>query len=142
LPRRAAQGQRAFGVSPVRRERNRNGRRAYRQLPLDGVLYMTLDEHARGGTDFLSSSADQHAACPGLSRGLGRVGVGHGPDDPSRSDPSAYERSEQMGARAPRANEVQPPRAVSAVVVARRGAGFGDTVANGRLIYLMSYMQV
>ena len=87
-----------------------------------GVFFLTLDEHAQGGTDFFRHRPSGTLRAPVYPEDWQKLAIRYRGQALERRDPPAYERREQVGGRSQRADEVQSARAVSSVAVAQRGA--------------------
>ena len=104
-----------------------------------GVYYLTLDEHARGGTDFYRHRAS---------------GTSRAPVYPEDWAAWPFDTADELWGRVirPHTNDASQwdrvrhvPMKFNRVVLFRpwlwhnAGVGFGDCPANGRLIYVLSY---
>jgi hypothetical protein len=107
-----------------------------------GVLYMTLDEHAHGGTNFYRHVPTNTLRAPVYPEDWSAWGtvtsqtIHRDVILPHTNDPSKWELVRHVPMKFNRLVLFQPWLWHAA------GPGFGDSVVNGRLIYLLSYMQV
>ena len=104
-----------------------------------GVYYLTLDEHARGGTDFFRHLPSGTLRAPVYPEDWHAWDVDT-PDElwgkvihPHTNDAGKWERVRHVPMKFNRAVLFRPWQWHNA------GAGFGDRPENGRLIYVMSY---
>jgi hypothetical protein len=107
-----------------------------------GVLYMTLDEHAHGGTDFFRHRPTNTLRAPVYPEDWDAWGsvtpqtIHRDVILPHTNDASKWELARHVPMKFNRLVLFQPWLWHAA------GPGFGDDVTNARLIYLMSYVQV
>jgi hypothetical protein len=107
-----------------------------------GVLYLTLDEHAQGGTDFYRHRPTNTLRAPVYPEDWAAWGsvtaqtIHRDVILPHTNDPTKWELARHVPMKFNRLVLFQPWLWHAA------GPGFGDNAANGRLIYLMSYTQV
>jgi hypothetical protein len=104
-----------------------------------GVYYLSLDEHAQGGTDFYRHLPSGTSRAPVYPKDWNAWDVDT-PDDlwgkvirPHTNDPSKWELIRHVPMKYNRAVLFRPWLWHNA------GPGFGDCAENGRLIYVMSY---
>ena len=104
-----------------------------------GILYLTKDEDCRGGTEFFRHVPTNTHRVPDNAAGLARIGFGSYQAlqdqiiDKDSLDPSKWERTMTV------------PMQFNRLVLLRpwfwhtAGPGFGDSIENGRLVYLMFF---
>jgi len=104
-----------------------------------GVYYLTLDEHAQGGTDFFKHRPSGTLRAPVYPEDWAMWDV-ENPDDlwgkvirPHTNDPSKWEHVRRVPMKFNRCVLYRPWLWHNA------SPGFGDRPENGRLIYVLSY---
>jgi hypothetical protein len=104
-----------------------------------GILYLSADEHCRGGTDFYRHRPTRLDRVPTSADGIAGAGFGDVNDlidavvNKDTLKPSRWERSFTAPMRFNRLILFSP------WMFHNSGPGFGDRPANGRLVYLMFF---
>lgn len=105
-----------------------------------GILYLSLPEHCRGGTDFFRHKRTGTDHIPLDDRELAAMGYGSMPDmhrdiiEKDSNNDDAWEPIMRVPMRFNRLLLLRPWFWHTA------GEGFGDSLENGRLVYLMFFM--
>lgn len=106
-----------------------------------GILYLTKDEHCQGGTVFCKHKRTNSDRAPTSQADLQRMGLSSFEDvyndilANDSTNPDAWEDVMQVPMRYNRLIMFRPWLWHNA------GPGFGDTIENGRLVYLMFFEQ-
>ena len=104
-----------------------------------GILYLSLPEHCRGGTDFFRHKRTDMERAPIYPEDLEKLGYQDYPEiwdkvlGPDTNDESAWELTMRVPMRFNRLILLRPWLYHTA------GPGFGDCLENGRLVYLLFY---
>jgi hypothetical protein len=120
---------------------DRPGRIHIDQSHWSGLLYLTPDEHCRGGTEFFRHKRTQTDHLPMTPESLERAGYSsyeelqHDILDKDALDHSHWEHTMTVPMRFNRLVLLQPHYWHTS------GVSFGDSAENGRLVYLMFFMR-
>jgi hypothetical protein len=120
---------------------NKPGRIHIDQSHWSGILYLTRDEHCRGGTEFFRHKRTQTDHVPMTPEALKRAGYSSYAElqqdilDKDALDRSKWEHTMTVPMRFNRLVLLQPHYWHTS------GEAFGDSVENGRLVYLMFFLR-
>ncbi len=107
-----------------------------------GILYLSLPEHCQGGTDFFRHLPTNTERAPIYPEELDALGFKSGTDviekiiNPDTNDPSKWERLMRVPMRFNRLILLRP------WLWHAPCPGFGDSLENGRLVYLLFFNRV